>query len=231
MWVLIAVGGLMVLGVLVVGLGSFVLYRTVKKAGFDPALMQSNPGLAMAKMVAAINPDAEVVSTNDRSGTIVIRDKSTGKVMTMRFDPEKKSMVILGDDGNQVQINASGDGKDATVDVEGADGSLKINAGGGGTLPAWLPAYPGSAPQGTFSSKSKEGSQNTFTFKSSDAPGAVITFYQDKLKSSGFKVNEVAQGAGGGIVEAEDAASQRTVMITASPDGQGAAGSITIVEK
>src|SRR5580698_7331911 len=98
MWVLIGVGGLFLLVVLAVGAGSFFLYRTVKNAGFDAALMSRNPGLAMAKMVTALNPDTEIVSTNYRSRTVVVREKSTGKIMTMKFDPDKKTMVIAGDD-------------------------------------------------------------------------------------------------------------------------------------
>ena len=124
MWVLIGVGGLVLMFVLALGVGSFFIYRTVKNAGFDADLMRSNPGLAMAKMVTSLNPDTEVVSTNDSAGTVVVREKSTGKVMTMKFDPDKKSMVIIGDDGNQVSINASGDAKNGTLNIQGPDGNL-----------------------------------------------------------------------------------------------------------
>ena len=79
MWVLLGIGGLVLMVVLALGVGSFVVYRAVKKAGFDPDLMRNNPGLAMAKMVTAMNPDAEVLSTNDIAGTVEIHEKSTGK--------------------------------------------------------------------------------------------------------------------------------------------------------
>src|SRR5262249_27297497 len=155
---------------------------------FDPELMRNNPGLAMARMATAFNPDAEVLSTNDRTGTVVIREKSTGKVVTMKFDPDKKSLVIVGDDGNQVQINASGDSKTGSVEVQGQDGTLKFGTAAGNATPAWLPVYPGSAPQGTLSTQSPDGSQNTYTFKTQDAPGKVITYFQDQLKGAGFAV-------------------------------------------
>src|SRR4029077_3440828 len=84
MWVLIGVGGFVLLLILAAGVGSYFLYRTVKNAGFDSALMQRNPGLAMAKMVTAMNPDYQAVSTDDAAGTITVREKSTGKVVTFR---------------------------------------------------------------------------------------------------------------------------------------------------
>src|SRR6185437_11270453 len=53
MWILIAIGGIVVLGMVAVGVTSYLFVRTVshvvKEAGFDPDLMQRNPGLAMAK--------------------------------------------------------------------------------------------------------------------------------------------------------------------------------------
>ena len=237
MWVLIGVGGLVVLGMLAVGVGTFLVYRTVshvvKESGFDPDLMQRNPGLAMAKMVAAINPDAEVVSTNDRAGTITIREKSTGKVVNMRFDPDKKSLVIVGDDGNQVEIHGDGDGKDGSVEIKASDGTVKFgSAAAGAALPSWLPAYPGSSPIGALSTQSKDGSQNSWTFKTSDPPTAVMTFYQDKLKDAGLKITMTTQSAGGGMISADDKASGRTALITAGQSGtDGTSGTITVIQK
>jgi hypothetical protein len=231
LWVLLGIGGLVFLVILVVGAGSFFVYRAVKKAGFDPDLMRSNPGLAMARMAAAVNPDAEVVSTNDRTGTVVIREKSTGKIVTMKFDPDKKSLVIVGDDGKEVRINASGDNKSGSVEVQGDDGTLKFGTAAGNATPAWLPVYPGSAPQGTLSTQTPEGSQNTYAFKTRDAPGKVIAYFQDQLKGAGFSVTLVSSGDQGGMVQAEDSANKRNVLVTAGASSEGTSGSITAIEK
>src|SRR5690242_8378988 len=66
-WVLIAIAGVVVLCVLVGGLGSYFIYRVVKNAGFDPDLMRRNPGLAMTRMMSALHPDLEVVTTDENS--------------------------------------------------------------------------------------------------------------------------------------------------------------------
>src|ERR1041384_992449 len=78
-WLLVIVLGVVVFaGICLVGAGFFVIHKA-KRAGIDPELMRTNPGLAIGKMMAAFNPDVEVVRTNDATGTITVRDRRTGQ--------------------------------------------------------------------------------------------------------------------------------------------------------
>src|SRR5208282_4208895 len=43
------------------GVVAYMGMRMIKSAGFDSELMKRNPGLAMAKMATALNPDYETV--------------------------------------------------------------------------------------------------------------------------------------------------------------------------
>src|SRR5262249_39060727 len=138
-WILVAVGVVIVLGIAAVSIGSYFIIRGVQNAGFDSSLMQRNPGLAMAKMASALNPDLETISTDDRAGTIVVREKSTGKTVTMRFDADKKTLVVVGDDGKEVKLSANGDDKNGSVEVQSPDGTLKFGAAAGNSAPAWVP--------------------------------------------------------------------------------------------
>src|ERR1700689_5540461 len=97
------------------GVVGYLGMRMIKNVGFDSELMKNNPGLAVAKMATAMNRNLEVVATNDRTGTIVVRDKSTGKVTTMKFDPESKRMVITGDDGKPSTVTINGSGATGSV--------------------------------------------------------------------------------------------------------------------
>ena len=64
-WVLVAILGLFILiGIGVIGAGVFVMHKA-KQAGLDPDLMRHNPGLAVGKLLAATNPDLEVISVDD----------------------------------------------------------------------------------------------------------------------------------------------------------------------
>lgn len=228
-WILGGFGVLMCLGLLTCGIVGFMAMRAVKNAGFDPDLMQRNPGLAMAKMAGALHPDLETVSTNERSGTITMREKSTGKTMVFKFDPDKKTLVMTGDDGKEVKIGVTGDGASGAVTVQSPDGNLRI--GGGGKVPSWVPAYPGSAPEGSYSAQSAQGDQTSFSFKTSDAPDKVIGYYQDQLKSGGFKVAETVSSSAGGMVSAENGDKSRTVIVTVGTSPGGAQVNVMAVEK
>ena len=205
-WVLVIVLGLFVLGFIgVVGTGYFLVHKA-RQAGFDPALMSRNPGLAVAKLITAVNPDAEVVKTDDSAGTITVRDRTNGKVMTFTFDDirnGKFNMKVQGDDGA------------ATVEIGGA----------GSKLPSWVPSYPGSTAQGTFSVKGASndgaGEGGNFTFTTPDPATKVMTFYQDKAKELGMKANLTTNTPDGGMLIVADEDSQRTLTIVVakgSPD-------------
>jgi len=182
-------------------------------------------------MAAAVNPNLETVSTNERTGTITMREKNTGKIVTFKFDTVKKTLVVVGDDGQEVTFSASGDGKNGAMTVQSPEGTMRFGAAAGKSAPAWVPVYPGSSPQGTMATQSKDGSSNTFTFKTSDAPAKVLAYYQDQLKSAGFKINLVTNTDQGGIVQAENSEKQRTVMVTVGASGEGTEANVIAVEK
>ncbi|SRR5579883_252964 len=229
-WILGGVAVVMCGIMLTCGVVAYIGLRAVKNAGFDPDLMQRNPGLAMAKMVAALHPGAEVVSTNERTGKITIRDKSSGKLMTFKFDPDKKTLVVAGDDGKEVKISASGDASTGSLTMETPDGTMKYGTGAS-KAPSWVPVYPGSSPAGTFSAESKDGAQNSFTFKTKDPASKVIAFYQDELKAGGFTVTQMTASDQGGLVTGETADKRRTVTVTVGSSADGAEGSVIAVEK
>jgi hypothetical protein len=230
-WILVVVGVVIVMGIAAVTVGAYFVVKKVQNAGFDTTLMKENPGLAMAKMATALNPDLETVSTNDSAGTIVVREKSTGKTVTMRFDPDKKSLVVVGDDGKEVKFSASGDEKSGSVEVTTADGTLKFGTAANNSAPAWAPVYPGSPPQGTIASQTNDGKQNTFTFKTKDSASKVLSYYQDQLKAANFTIALMSSSDAGGMLQAEDKSTQRSIVITAGTSGDGTEGSVTTIEK
>ena len=81
LWVVGIIVGLTLLSFGSCAVIGFYAMHKVKQAGFDSELMKKNPGYAAAKMAVTMNPDTEIVSSNDSAGTIVVRDKKTGKVV------------------------------------------------------------------------------------------------------------------------------------------------------
>lgn len=208
--------GLIVLSVLaMVGTGLFVA-KKVKDAGLDPDLMQRNPAAAVAKVLATVNPDIEVLDFDEQRGIIRVREKSTGKVMTLNFEDAKRGRIVFQEEGKgEVKIEGEG-GK---VQVTTPEGTAEI---GTGTLklPAWLPAYP------TISSVDMNvtsGDGGMAVFRSKDDTAAVAGFYESALNKAGMKVNKTT------TQEAGEKASfvligtkgESTASVSVAPDGQG----------
>ncbi len=229
LWVLGGCGTLILLVIIAfVGLGMWGMHK-VKEAGLDPELMKKNPGLATARMTVAMNKDLELISSDDSAGTIVVRDKKTGKTSTMKFDAEKKTMVIVDENGKQGTLTVTDNG----MEMKGPEGSMKVGAGAD-KPPDWVPMYPGATPKSTFSATSDGEQTGSFVFVTSDAPEKVLSAYGDQLKAGGFKVSSTSNNTDGkvaGIVTAEDKDSKRTIMATVSPDDKGTNVSVTFVVK
>ncbi len=234
-WILLGCGGLIVIGgIIVLGTGIFV-YRVAKQAGFDPELMQKNPAMAVAKMMAAINPDIEVLSVDEAAETIKVRDKKTGKVMSVNLADAKKGKIAFEDDkSGKIEIQAQAEGDKAGIEIKGANGSVSVGANAG-KLPDWLPAYPNAESMGNFGVNTKEGKAASLTFKTKDPVEDVVSFYEDALKGEGLEVQKSASsitGLGSGVVlAAKDSGSQRSAAITIGRQGDTTTVSLTFESK
>lgn len=195
-WILGGLGVLLLLVVLGVTATGLFVAKKVSDAGLDPDLMARNPILAAARMAAAANPEVEVVKLDESAGTLTIRDKKTGKTVTMNAEDVKEGKISFTDEETGAKV--------------------QIGGGAGAKLPDWVPSYPGSNPEGAFSATAGEGEGGMASFKTSDSAAKVIEFYQNEFKSAGYKISSTSSGAEGGIVIGEDEANKRTVMATVS---------------
>ena len=227
-----------IVGLILITFGScavigFYAVHKAKQAGLDSDLMKKNPGYATAKMAVSMSPDAEIVSSDDNTGTIVVRDKKTGKTTTMKFDPEKKSMVVTDEYGKTTTMTTTGQGANGGMEVKSSEGTMKIGASSD-KPPDWVPAYPGSSPQNTYSASNPTEQTGAFTFTTSDAPEKVIPFYEDQLKSRGFTVSKMtgtSEGKTGGMVSGEDKTNKRTVVASVGTENDGTHVSVTFSAK
>lgn len=242
LWILGGCLGIVVIGiVIVVGVVYYGVHKA-KEAGFDPDLMKKNPVLALAKISVTTNPDLETVSSDDSTGTIVVRNKKTGKTSTMRVDPDKKIMVVTDEDGktttmkldpaNNRLVVTDDKGKTATitadtkggnVEITGDGGNLKIG-GGADKAPDWVPVYPGVTPTANYSASNETVQTGSYSFVTSDGVDKVMSFYGDALKTAGLKVSNNTINSNGklsGIVSGSTDGDQRSVMVTCSSETDG----------
>ncbi len=193
-WILVAVVGLFVLGfIAVVGTGYFIARK-----------ISRNPAAVAARLAAMANKNVDVVSEDDGAGTITLRDRQTGKTVTMTFDQAK---------GGKFSLSAEGDdGKTATMEFGASSGSL----------PSWVPSYPGSSPQFNITARGDtndgSGEGGNFTFTTNDTSSRVLSFYQDKAKDMGMKVNLTSTAGDAGMVVATDEDSHRSLTAIVGSD-------------
>ena len=216
LWIILGgVGGLLLIVFIgIVATGFFIAHK-VKQSGFDADLIRSNPAMAVTKMMAATNPDIEVLSYDDKSGSIKVKDKKTGKIMVMNFEDAKNGNFTIKEEG-------------------GKEGAVSISGGGGNKPPDWVPVYPGSKQQSNFSSITAEASNGTIAFSVEAPPKEIAEFYRDKLKAGGFAIAAEFSGGGGAngsMLTAEDQASHRSIHVIIGGEGKNATVSVTFTEK
>lgn len=205
-WVLVAVLGIFVLfGIGILGMGLFVVHKA-RQAGIDPDLWRRNPGMAVGKMVAAVNPDVEVVRTNDSDGTITLRSRRTGKETTITFDQARQGRITFSTEDDH--------GKTARVEI-----------GGAGKPPAWVPLYPGSNPTYSIQGSSDSGEEGgNYTFMTNDPASKVMEFYQDKAKELGLETKVTTNNSDGGMLIATRDGDERSLTVIV-----GGSASVTTV--
>jgi hypothetical protein len=217
--VLIGCGAIFVIGCVVVALFLWWGVNKAKEAGLDPALLRDKPALAVAKMMVAANPDVELVSSDDSKGTLTIRDKKTGQILTLDAQESNKGKIVFrGENGEEVTFDAQGNKDGGTMRVKTKEGTATFGAGSSAAdLPSWLPSYPGAQIQGNFSAQAAEGKGGSFGFITEDSVEQVIRFYKDALEDAGLKVQSQSFQADGKLalnsIIAEDDGKRRSASI------------------
>jgi hypothetical protein len=219
MWTLIGCGGFLLIGVIAVVAIGWYGYGRMKQAGFDPELMQRNPPLAAAKLAIGLDNEKELISIDEKNNTLTVKDKRTGKTITLTFDQDKNGNITFKEtsaDGKETSMSIKGDGDKGSVEINTPEGTTKIGGNSSSKLPDWLPQYPDVEIEGTYEVENNESSSVGFTFTTDDSIEEVIDFYEDELKSAGFKITTQAKGQNSGSVVANDAGNKRHVVIGAS---------------
>ena len=107
--------------------------------------------------------------------------------------------------------------------------------GGAGKLPSWVPVYPG-AKMESHVTASSDGERlaegGTYSFTSADSPSQVMSFYEDKARDLGMKVELTTATAEGGHFSATEEDSSRSLVVqVGTRSGSGASGTVTFKRK
>lgn len=181
---------------------------------------EENPALVSAKAMVAINPDLEIVDSDDEADTVTIRNKETGEVITVDLEDIQEGRISFRQDGKEVTVGVEEDdegGGAFTVRDEEGKSRFRIGAGGDEEIPAWVPRYEDVEIEGSFISSADEKVEGAFGFKVEEDLDQVVAFYEDALEGAGFEITGRNSWSGGGTrgtsIAAEDAGRSVQVMV------------------
>lgn len=187
-WILAILGVFVMLVIVAVaGIGLFVAHK-VKEAGVDSDSMKRNPALATIKVMAALNPNIEIVTLDEDKGFVTVRDKKSGRTFKVTFDDAKRGKF--------------------TMQEEGKD-PVTITTRGDFNVPTWIPDYPHSTPQGSFATEFSTGDSGNFTFKTKDSVSKVLSYYEDGFRSEGMEIEHKP----GNVISAKRGQKSAVVMV------------------
>jgi len=221
-----ALGGCLGLILVAVIISFFAFSYFAHRVGLDSRSLTKNPGIAIAKVLIGSNPDVELISADEDSGVIRVRDKKTGKTMTVDLENAKKGRIVFTDEHNQqVEIKTQGEGDNSTVEIRSADGNMRIGTGDNIHLPGWLPPYPNAESSGATTFNTNQGKSGACSFRSKDSVEKIAAFYEQALKSAGFQIEKsLSQIPGQGsiaVISASDSKTGRTANMTAARTEEG----------
>lgn len=200
-WLIIGVVVMTFLAIITVSVAGYFFFKKAEQVA-------RNPLSALVRIAAAANPDVDVIDVNETTGKVTIRDKKTGKTVTI--------------DGDAI--------KDGRITIDSEDGHAVIGAGANVKTPDWVFLPPGAKIIGGMTANSKDGVGGTVAFQSAEPVDALKTFFEDKYKAAGFSqsVASMTTTAGEQAMQLifQHETRKRSVTIIAASSG----GTITFAE-
>ncbi|MGE5322663.1 MAG: hypothetical protein ACM3SW_07370 [Actinomycetota bacterium] len=209
------------------GLGFFWLHKA-KETGLNPYLIKKNRDLAAAELAVIRNGNVRVVSTNDAAETMLVRDNKTGKTIALKFDRATKSMVEIEEHGKQPAPAAAR--SSGTAETKQPDATA-TPAATSGTLPSWVPVYPGASLQNQLSAADNQKQAGSYTFVSPDPPDKVLSYYSQQLTSEGMKLMTTGSSLNTGFIVGIQESEGRTVWVSAATASDGTHVSVKYEQK
>lgn len=222
-WVAIGCGAIILIAFLVMSVGIWFGARKLKDVAKE---FEDDPAKTAAEVIVKMNPELEMVESDDSEGTITIRVKETGEIATFDYSDIKDGKLSLESSEGKIAFDATAEDEGAVFTVETDEGTTRFGTlGDPGELPGWLPDYPEAEEMQTAYSSEQEGSKGgTYSFQTTDSPDEVLAFYREQLEAAGLSVQETTTtrdgNIQGGSITATDENANRHTTVTITPDGE-----------
>jgi len=218
-WIAIGCGGILVLS----GIGfAFVGWLAMSKMKDVASDFEDNPTRAAAELVVRMNPDLEMVESDDDAGTITVREKSSGKVVTMNYEDIEEGRISFESEEGRVEITGQPQGGEGGMTITTDEGETRI--GGGGEIPDWVPAHPATTTrQSLLRSTGPTGDTGQATFTVDADADAVAAFYKAALEKAGYTVSVTTYSSDEGSVSVVSGQQDGGSIIASVNDKEGRA--------
>lgn len=229
-WVGIGCLGLLVIGGIVATIATVFVVGKVKEVANE---MEDDPVATTAKLLAAANPDVELVATDKENRTVTFRDVKTGQEVTFGYDDIEQGRVTFssGSETAELEVTPGEDGSGGLT-VKTSDGTATFSAGGdAANVPDWVPMYPGVTPTNNFFAEGTGQHTGTFTFRSDADVESLLDFYDERGKQAGLETRSRTSTGEGAIWVAATSDDSRGLTVMASKQGDGLEVVVSFTEK
>jgi hypothetical protein len=100
-WIAIGCGVILVFCLIAFAVVGYMAKRGIEK-------FQKNPTKMAAEMIVRANPDLELVSSDDKAGTMTVHNKKTNETVTLNFDDIKNGKLKVTTDKGTATFDGSG---------------------------------------------------------------------------------------------------------------------------
>jgi hypothetical protein len=217
-WVAVGCAAVIMMSVFVLVVGGFFLFNKVKDVAEE---MDDNPVVAAAKIIAATNPDIELIEADEENRVVTFRNVNTDEVYTLDFEDIEEGRINFysGDESYSLEVE-TGESDEGRLTITTDDGTASFGAGAeAGELPSWVPVYPGTTPEEAFSAETGEGRSGAFTITTDDGVEDVLDYYVSELEDRGFEIVNRAVSNQGAFLTAGSPDEILTINLAASIEG------------
>ena len=194
--------------------------------------IEDDPVATMARVIAATNPEIELVDADKSNRIITFRNTETGEDFTFDYDDieEGRFSFTSGDESTSIEFNT--DGEDSgRVTITTGDGQTMTYGAGASEHPDWLPVYPGTEPQGAVASETPDMRAGAFSFETKDSLEQVLDFYVSELEAAGFVIQNRTTTPTGAMLVATTSDEVRSATLTASVNDGSVGAMVNFTEK
>jgi hypothetical protein len=227
-WVAIGCLGILVVGGIIAAVAGVFVVGKLKQVANE---MEEDPVAITAKLLAAANPDIELVSTDKENRTVTFRDVKTGEEVTFGYDDIEKGRVTFSSGSETAELAVTGEGDSGGLTVKTSEGTATFAAGGEASMPDWVPVFPGVTPTSNFSAEGEGQRTGTFSFNTNEDVDSVLSFYEDRAGPAGLETKSRTTTPEGAIWVAASSDESRTLTVMASKQAAGVDAVVTFSEK